>query len=94
MNKKAFFFIPLTVGIVLALALLVAVIFGGSAFLTWILAKSVFYLSGIVVLLAGMFLAFKGKIMPVWLWFLGGLLVVTPYIFNSLKGVTLSMILG
>lgn len=96
MEKKAVIpiLVPITVGIILALALLVAVIFAGTALATWVLAKSIFYLAGIGVIVAGVFLAVKGKIMPIWFWIIGGALVVLPYVFKGLQDATLGVLIG
>lgn len=52
-NKKGILplLIPITVGMVLALSLLVAVVFGGVALTTWILSISVWRLAGFTLLL-------------------------------------------
>lgn len=95
MEKKAIFGITavITTGVLLALALVIAVVFGGATLLTWILSKTVFYLAGMAMIIGGIVLFTQGKIMPYWFWLIAGGLVILPCLF-TLQGATLGVILG
>lgn len=98
MNKKGIAITAtITVGLLLAAALVVAVLFGGAAFLVWILAKSLPLLIGVFILVAiGLSYLLKRPIpnkfvMP--LLITGIALVVLPMILPALGDITLASVL-
>lgn len=93
-NKRGFFPVAITAGLLLAFAVVVVVFFGGAAFLTWVLSKTVFFLVGATILiLAGVALV-KGIKIPVYVWAIGVGLILLPNIFKALKEITLASIVG
>ena len=89
MNKKAFFPV-ITVGILIVLAIILAVIFGGLSFLSFFLTKSLLMLiGGFVLVVAGLALL-KGIAIPYYVWIIGIILILLPFVVTQFKDITLS----
>ena len=92
-GKKGIIPITITVGLVIALAVVLAVIFLGSSLLAWVLSQAVFMLVGGTLLVVAVIAMFRGIQMPLYVWIIGVILLALPFIFNGLKALTLAAVL-
>jgi len=96
MNKRGFF--GLTVGLVVAITVLVAILFGGLAIFTYVASISLWRLAGVVLLvLAGLHFTKLGGFrmtekVAMTMLIIGGALVVLPFISDTFN-VSLSAIM-
>ena len=97
MNKKGFLpLIPVFVTpmLLLVLALVVAVVVGGVGGLLWLLSKISMQVGGIIVLvMAGLSLK-NGRSVPKYVWVVGGLLILLPFVWSGLSNLNLAMVVG
>jgi len=94
MNKKGFLPALLTLPVLIVIAIIAVILFGGVAFLTWVLAKNIFSLIGaaLIVFLGIGFM--KGMKAPYWLWIIAVGLIAIPMVFSGLQQATLAAVLG
>ena len=91
MNKKGQ--VLITTGIVLALAVVLFVIFGGASLLLLALSVSIFSLIGAAILIFAGIGLINGVTAPPFVWAIGVGLVVLPMFFNALNNMSLATIL-
>ena len=96
MNKKGILpLIPfLTVGFVIALAVLFLVFFGGISVFAWILSKSIFSIVGAAILIIASLSIWKGITVPVYVWVIGAVLVMLPFVSNTIGNMSLAVLVG
>lgn len=96
MNKKGFF--GLTLGMMVVAAIIITIVFAGTAWILWLLRLSIFYIiGGVMIILALVTFLTPGKIMPTRLAFtvliIGAVLVVLPIGIDTLQGLSIASII-
>lgn len=87
-GKKGFIPIAITAGLLLALAVVFLVLFGGIGFVLWVLKHSMFSIIGAVLLIFFGLALLKGIRVPLPILYVGVGLVVLPMVLGGLKTIT------
>lgn len=88
MNKKGF---VLTVPLLIVAAIILVIIFGGTALTLWMLKTSIFYIiGGAMIILALVFAKALPSKAVVTIIIIGAVLVVLPITIDTLQGLTIA----
>lgn len=80
-SKKGFATLLLNPYVLILLAIMAVILFGGTTLLVWILSKSLLMIIGVLVLLgATLAMVLFKAVPPWWVWAIGALLTLLSYI--------------
>lgn len=90
MNKKAVWPIVLTLPIIIVLAVVFILILGWTVFLT----MNLLTLVGAAMLVISVIALTRGVKAPVYVWVMGIVLLLIPYVFKAAKSLTIANVFG
>lgn len=91
-NKNGFIQVILTPMLLIILAVIVVLLFGGLGFIVWLLSVSLFKLIGGIILIFASYSLIKGTPAPIFVWIIGGLLILLPFFIDAMDNLSLSAV--